>query len=391
MRTKSWISLLSILAPAILAPALLALILLPGAQPARAMLVPEDPPPAPTQVQEGLTSLISSQGMCNFTPDVDTLLAGTTLEDYTGWISKLSGNQPWVVGDSTVTITTRTSCALFDGTSPAFDVLRNQLLQWYPADQVTEETYQYNGGYTCNNRTWKNLVLTIPGSKLYDGTVMLTAHFDDMPSSGIAPGADDNASGSATLLEAARLLVGQTFPRTVKIVWFTGEEQGLKGSAAYVLEHEYELNSVKGVVNLDMYAYDSDNDHCFEMHVGSLPASNQVGQCLAQAVQTYEPTLRYDYFTISGVTYSSDHAPFWGRGIGAVEIGENFSSGSTTGGCGSVGDMNIHYHQYLDTLAGINYDTAYSIHRSALAAFFAMASVEPRTQFFPLVLKEYQD
>jgi hypothetical protein len=377
MKTKSWIALLALL------------LLLPGAQPARAMLIPEDPQPQPALplVGEGLSSLSSSPAMCSFTPDVDLLLAGTKLEDYTGWISKLSGNEPWIVGDSTVTITTRASCSMFDGTSPAFDVLRDQLLQWYSADQVKEETYLYNGSLFCTNKTWKNLILTIPGSQPSAGVIMLTAHFDDMPGSGIAPGADDNASGSATLLEAARLLVGHTLPRTVIIVWFTGEEQGLKGSAAYALAHLQELGRVWGVINLDMYAYDHDNDHCFEMHVGVQPASDRVGQCLAQAVQTYQPDLRYDYIT-SGATRSSDHASFWDRSVGAVEIGENFYATTTANGCGNFSEMNPNYHKPLDTLAFINPNTAYSIHRAALAAFLAMASANPTMQYFPLVLNQ---
>jgi leucyl aminopeptidase len=282
-------------------------------------------------------------------------------------------------GEHTLTITTRYSHSLFNGTYTGFDLLRDQLLQWYPAGQVKEEIYS---PFSTPSLTWKNLILTIPGDQQPGDIVMLTAHFDDVPSTGLAPGADDNASGSATLVEAARLLSGHSFPRTVKIVWFTGEEQGLRGSAAYAAAHEQELTHVVGVINLDMYAYDNDNDHCFEMHVGSLPASGRVGQCLAQAVQTYQPELTYDYF-ISGATYSSDHASFWSRGVGAIEIGENFGASTTENGCGNIADKNRYYHNSLDTLASINFSTAYPIHRAALAAFFAMASANPYKYYAP--------
>ena len=49
----------------------------------------------------------------------------------------------------------------------------------------------------------------------------------------LAPGAEDNASGSAALLEAARLFNRYRFERTLQIIWFTGEEQGLLGSLAF--------------------------------------------------------------------------------------------------------------------------------------------------------------
>jgi hypothetical protein len=110
-----------------------------------------------------------------------------------------------------------------------------------------------------------------------------------------------------------------------------------------------------------------------------------VGQCLAQAVQQYQPELRYDYFTTYGYTTASDHASFWARGVGAVEIGENFGPSTTENGCGSIADKNLYYHKSLDTLASINLDTAYPIHRAALAAFFAMASPNPYKFYLPYV------
>lgn len=365
MKTGRWTILLALL------------LLLPGTQPARAMLLPEEPQPSLPQSRGTLSALSPNPLVCTFTPGVDTLLAGTTLDNYTGWIRKISGEEPWTAGDHTLTVSTRYSPSLFNGTYTGFDLLRDQLLQWYSPDQVEVETYQ---PYT--NVTWKNLILTIRGNQAAGDVVMLTAHYDDWPSTAPAPGADDNASGSATLLEAARLMVGHTLPRTVKMVWFTGEEQGLKGSIAYASKHLQELTSVWGVINLDMYAYDHDNDHCFEMHVGGLPASDRVGQCLAQAVQIYQPELRYDYF-ISGATNASDHASFWSRNVGAVEIGENFYTTTTPNGCGSVSDMNANYHKSQDTLANINLETAYPIHRAALAAFFAMASANPIKYYFP--------
>jgi carboxypeptidase Q len=83
-----------------------------------------------------------------------------------------------------------------------------------------------------------NLVAEIPGSDpvLKDEVVLLGAHFDSVAYS---PGATDNATGSAAMMEAMRILqaIGVKPRRTIRIALWGGEEQGLMGSRAYVREH----------------------------------------------------------------------------------------------------------------------------------------------------------
>ncbi len=81
-----------------------------------------------------------------------------------------------------------------------------------------------------------NVVGEIPGSDLKDQVVMIGAHFDTWHAS---PNASDNTSGVAVALEAARILkaVGAKPRRTIRIVLWGGEEQGLFGSRAYVRQH----------------------------------------------------------------------------------------------------------------------------------------------------------
>ena len=83
-----------------------------------------------------------------------------------------------------------------------------------------------------------NIVAEIPGTdpKLKDEVVMLGAHFDSWH---MGTGATDNAAGSAVMLEAVRLIkaTGLKPRRTIRIALWTGEEQGLLGSRAYVREH----------------------------------------------------------------------------------------------------------------------------------------------------------
>ena len=81
-----------------------------------------------------------------------------------------------------------------------------------------------------------NVIAEIPGTDRADEVVMLGAHFDSWHS---GTGATDNAAGSAVMMEAVRILetIGLPMRRTVRLALWSGEEQGLLGSRAYVHEH----------------------------------------------------------------------------------------------------------------------------------------------------------
>jgi carboxypeptidase Q len=92
-----------------------------------------------------------------------------------------------------------------------------------------------------------NTVAEIRGTEKPDETVILGAHLDSWD---LGTGATDNGTGSAAVLEAARALVksGAKPKRTIRFVLFTGEEQGLNGSKAYVAAHQDELGKISGVL-----------------------------------------------------------------------------------------------------------------------------------------------
>ena len=102
-----------------------------------------------------------------------------------------------------------------------------------------------------------NTIGEIPGTDKADEVVMLGAHLDSWHA---ATGATDNAIGCAVILEAARILkaVGVTPRRTIRVALWSGEEQGLLGSKAYVAEHfgrfespKPEYEKLAGYVNID--------------------------------------------------------------------------------------------------------------------------------------------
>ena len=88
-----------------------------------------------------------------------------------------------------------------------------------------------------------NTVADFPGSDLASEVVLLGAHFDSHP---YATGATDNATGSAAMMEAVRILkaAGVKPRRTIRVALWGGEEQGLLGSRAYVREHLAEIETM---------------------------------------------------------------------------------------------------------------------------------------------------
>jgi len=95
-----------------------------------------------------------------------------------------------------------------------------------------------------------NIVGEIPGGDRKDEVVMIGAHFDSWHT---GTGATDNGAGSAVMIEVMRILkaLNLKLDRTVRIGLWSGEEQGLFGSRAYVKEHAGELGKLSGYFNLD--------------------------------------------------------------------------------------------------------------------------------------------
>ena len=96
----------------------------------------------------------------------------------------------------------------------------------------------------------RNIIAEIPGTDLKDEVVIFGAHYDSWH---LGTGATDNAAGSAVMMEAARILLqtiketGVKPRRTLRLALWTGEEQGLLGSRAYVRDHYAELDSLGSV------------------------------------------------------------------------------------------------------------------------------------------------
>src|SRR5437879_9052842 len=152
-----------------------------------------------------------------------------------------------------------------------------------------------------------NTVAEIRGTEKPDEVVIIGAHLDSWD---LGTGATDNGTGSMAVLAAARALqkLGVKPKRTIRFVLFTGEEQGLNGSKAYVKAHQNELGKISGVL-----VHDSGTGKVLTVGLmGNYAARETVDRALyplarVKEIGLAEPTLRSEG--------GSDHVPFDQAGV----------------------------------------------------------------------------
>jgi carboxypeptidase Q len=130
----------------------------------------------------------------------------------------------------------------------AYMTRENATLLWRLLDAgPVEVEVNVQGSFSGKPVTVYNTVAEIKGAEKPDEVVILGGHLDSWD---LGTGATDNGTGSMAVLAAARALVksGVKPKRTIRFVLFSGEEQGLNGSKAYVAAHKYELSKISGVL-----------------------------------------------------------------------------------------------------------------------------------------------
>lgn len=219
------------------------------------------------------------------------------------------------------------------------------------------QSFGLTAWYQNINSTITNVLAQKTGYKFPDQYVVICAHYDDMPSGTSAPGADDNASGTTAVIEAARLLSGINLPFTILFAAWDEEERGLYGSKAYADSAYFRGDSIIGVLNFDMIAYDGNNDGALDINTnaGSLSLANE----FKQIVNLYQPALIPQVTTsLSG---GSDHQPFQQRGYKAILSIEDNS------------DFTPFYHTVSDSYSTLNKPYFVKMVKAGIAALVTTA------------------
>lgn len=190
--------------------------------------------------------------------------------------------------------------------------------------------------------TRQNVIGKWTGTTTPDEWIVVGAHYDSRNISGSTiantPGAEDNASGCAGVIEMARALLPAQPARSILFMCYAGEEQGLIGSAAHVqaLTQAGDLVKVKSVIIMDMIGYSSDGQ--LQVLFESSPANLAYLQSFGAAAATYVPTLDVTYSTNP---FGSDHMPYIQANLQTLLVIE------------ADWDLYPHYHRSTDTAANI--------------------------------------
>jgi len=170
-----------------------------------------------------------------------------------------------------------------------------------------------------------NVIATLTGTKYPDEFVVLGAHYDSYAGGSYEPGADDNATGTAGILEIARILSQYQFDRSIIFACWSGEEYGLYGSEAWADEAAQNGMNILGYFNIDMAGYLEPGSYIHTDVIG--PASaGELKQFYKDVCAIYLPDFEVGNGALSGG--DSDHTSFNNagyQGIFPFEDSQNYS------------------------------------------------------------------
>ncbi|MFI5252107.1 MAG: M20/M25/M40 family metallo-hydrolase [Bacteroidota bacterium] len=223
-------------------------------------------------------------------------------------------------------------------------------LQSYGYSDIVQQDFTYQGN------TLENIIVTKTGTRYPDTMIVLGAHYDSMN----CPGTDDDGTGDALVLEAARILANRNCEYTIKLILFSAEEEGLVGSNAFVQSIARPQNyNIRLMINIDMVGYSGGRSDVWSLKdYAAAPAKNALSalfcDTLAAMAEMYSPMP-----TKIGIQSNSDFAAFQVVGVPTTGFFETIRT--------------PHYHLPSDSLIYVDTNYAAKVIRGAVAglAYFA--------------------
>ncbi len=233
------------------------------------------------------------------------------------------------------------------------EYIREELQQW----GIVESFY-----FDYDGKTYENLILNLPSQPNIKPKppILIGAHFDTVIGS---PGADDNATGIAVLLELARFFYHNPTQYPLRLVAFDLEEYGLLGSRAYANYLKQQQTALRLMISLEMLGYCNPKPNTqlyppglkdfypssgdFIALIGNLSTVSDLIKICRRIRKTHTACEWLGvpfYGRIIPDTRRSDHAPFWDNGYKAIMVTDTSNF------------RNPNYHQPSDTLDTIDLD-----------------------------------
>jgi Tol biopolymer transport system component len=234
------------------------------------------------------------------------------------------------------------------GNAKAIEYITAKLRAWGYEPEV--QTFEARGVTTAN--VIAKLVGTVHPDVLYT----VSSHFDSVER---GPGADDDTSGTAALLEAARVLAKRPQPATIHFAFFTGEEAGLLGSREYVRRAVDRGDKLVGALNNDMIGFANDQ---------RLDNTIRYSNDGIRDIQHAAAFLFTNLITYDAKYYRSTDAAAYYEAYGDI-----------VGGIGSYPILgNPHYHQTHDQLETINHQLVAEVSKTTIATLIKLTNVPSR-------------
>ena len=251
--------------------------------------------------------------------------------------------------------------------------IRQQLEQW-----GTVETHEFK----VRNNSHQNLILNLPSQSSQSSQssppsppspppILIGAHYDAVPGT---PGADDNATGVAVLLELARALATQAPNSPVRLVAFDMEEYGLVGSGEYAAQLKQNHQPLRLMISLEMLGYCDRSPNSQRYPAGlkyfypdrgnfiglignlrTIPDLVRLSRSIRQEGTPCEWLPVPNRGLLVPQTRLSDHSPFWDRGYRAIMVTDTAFM------------RNPHYHQPSDRLETLDLDFLTGVCRGLIA------------------------
>ena len=250
--------------------------------------------------------------------------------------------------------------ALFDFDSkhisrPGNKLASAYLFETYRSFGYSPEFQWFERQNALGGRT-ANVLATLRGTVNPELIYVVSSHYDSVA---IGPGADDDSSGTAALLETARLLANRPQPATIIFASFTGEEAGLLGSREFVRRAVADKLAIVGALNNDMVGWA--NDHRLDNTIRYSNAG--IRDIQHAAAMQFSNLITYDarYFK------STDAAAYYE------------AYGDIVGGIGSYPVLSSpHYHQSHDVLENMNHQLITEVAKTTAATLMLLASSPSR-------------
>jgi len=250
--------------------------------------------------------------------------------------------------------------ALFDFDSKHITKPGNKLASEYLFNAYTSfgyaPEYQWFAPRNALGGQTANVIATLTGTTNPELVYVVSSHYDSVA---VGPGADDDTSGTAALLETARIMAGHPMPATIVFASFTGEEAGLLGSREFVRQAVAARMKIVGALNNDMIGWA--NDHRLDNTIRySNPGIRDIQH---GAAIEFSNLITYD-----ALYYKSTDAAAYYEAYGDI-----------VGGIGSYPVLgNPHYHQSHDLLEGINHQLIAEVAKTTAATLMLLASSPSR-------------